>query len=151
MTLNGLKGLQMSLCVSNKLSEVIWDHLESFKSWGDKISYTINMQCLLSFFCGVSETVHDALIQNQDALALTFFNLIKLIIRQRLRCQMDSNNFTSGYVNYLEVIFQNKWKKGIWKQQKHHQALSMFGYSTPLLWTLNREISWKGYIWNLCM
>ena len=44
MTLNDLKGLQMSLCVSNKLSEVIWDHLELFKSWGDKISYTINMQ-----------------------------------------------------------------------------------------------------------
>ena len=76
-----------------------------------------------------------------------------MIIRQRLcnfwqlRCQMDSDNFTSVFVNYLEVIFQNKWKKRIWKQQKHHQALSMFGYSTPLLWTLNREISWKGYIW----
>ena len=26
------------------------DHLESFKSWCDKISYTINMQCSLSFF-----------------------------------------------------------------------------------------------------
>ena len=88
---------------------------------------------------------------------LTFFNLIKLIIRQhlckfwQLRFHMDSENFTSGFVNYLQVIFQNKWKKGIWKQQKHHQALSMFGYSTPLLWTLNREISWKGYIWNLCV
>jgi hypothetical protein len=30
MTLNDLKGLQMSLCVSNKLSEVIWSHLRSF-------------------------------------------------------------------------------------------------------------------------
>ena len=29
---------------------VILDHLESFKSWGDKISHTINMQCSLSFF-----------------------------------------------------------------------------------------------------
>ena len=28
--------LQTNLCVSNKLSEAIWDHLESFKSWGDK-------------------------------------------------------------------------------------------------------------------
>ena len=37
--------------------EVIWDHLESFKSWGDKICYTIDMQCSLSFFCGVSDTV----------------------------------------------------------------------------------------------
>ena len=67
MTTNDLKWLQMSLYVSNKLTEVIWshlrsfgviwDHLESFKSWGDKISYTINIQRLLSFFCGVSETV----------------------------------------------------------------------------------------------
>ena len=35
--------------------EVIWSHLkslESFKSWGDKISYNINMQHLLSFFVG---------------------------------------------------------------------------------------------------
>jgi hypothetical protein len=31
MTLNDLKGLQMSLCVYNKLSEVIWSHLESFE------------------------------------------------------------------------------------------------------------------------
>ena len=30
MTLNDLKGLQMSLCVSNKLSEVSWSHLRSF-------------------------------------------------------------------------------------------------------------------------
>ena len=47
MTLNDLKGLQMSLC-NNNLSEVIWshlrsfgvigDHLESFKLLGDKIS-----------------------------------------------------------------------------------------------------------------
>ena len=29
MTLNGLKGHQMSFCVSNNLSEVIWSHLES--------------------------------------------------------------------------------------------------------------------------
>ena len=35
-----------------KSFEVIWDHLESFKSWGDKISYTVNIQCLLSFFEG---------------------------------------------------------------------------------------------------
>ena len=42
----------MTLYLSNKLTEVIWDHLESFKSWGDKISYTINMQCSLSFFVG---------------------------------------------------------------------------------------------------
>ena len=46
-----LKWLQMTLYVSNKLTEIIWDHLESFNSWGDKI---INMQRLLSFFCGVS-------------------------------------------------------------------------------------------------
>ena len=31
MTLNGLKGPQMSLCVSNKVSEVIWSHLELFE------------------------------------------------------------------------------------------------------------------------
>ena len=36
---------------------VISDHLESFKSWGDKISCTINMQRSLSFFCGVSDTM----------------------------------------------------------------------------------------------
>ena len=44
MTLNDLKGLQMSLFVSNKLSEVIWDHLESSKSWGDIIGYSLKMQ-----------------------------------------------------------------------------------------------------------
>ena len=48
--------------MSNKVTEVIWshlrsfgviwDHMESFKSWGNKISYTINMQRLLSFFVG---------------------------------------------------------------------------------------------------
>ena len=27
MTLNDLKGLRMSLCMSNKLSEFIWSHL----------------------------------------------------------------------------------------------------------------------------
>jgi hypothetical protein len=31
MTLNDLKGLQVSFCVSNKLSEVIWSDLESFE------------------------------------------------------------------------------------------------------------------------
>ena len=56
MTLNDLKGLQMSLFVSKKLSEVIWDHLESFKSWGDKISYVYYknatlLKNALSFFC----------------------------------------------------------------------------------------------------
>ena len=30
MTLNDLKGLQMTLCMSNRLSEVIWSHLRSF-------------------------------------------------------------------------------------------------------------------------
>jgi hypothetical protein len=30
MTLYDLKGLQMSLCMPNKLSEVIWSHLISF-------------------------------------------------------------------------------------------------------------------------
>ena len=96
------------------------------------------------------------MIQNQVELALTFFSLIKLITRQclcnfwQLRAKWIAIILLfSGFVNYLQVIFQNKWKKGIWKQQKHHQALSMFGYSTPLLWTLNREISWKGYIWNI--
>ena len=33
-----------------KSFKVIWDHLESFESWGDKISYTIKMQDALSFF-----------------------------------------------------------------------------------------------------
>ena len=68
MTTNDLKWLQITLYVCNKLTEVIWDDLDSFKSWGDKISYTINMQRLVSFFCGVSETVysqynHSALVQ----------------------------------------------------------------------------------------
>ena len=31
---------------------VISDHFESIKSWGNKISYTINMQCSLPFFAG---------------------------------------------------------------------------------------------------
>ena len=52
-----LKWLQMTRYVSNEFTEVIWDDLESLKSWGDKISYTINMQHLLSLFCGVLETV----------------------------------------------------------------------------------------------
>ena len=49
MTPNDLKWLQMTLFVSNKLTEVIWDNLEPFKSWSDKISFTIKTQCLLSF------------------------------------------------------------------------------------------------------
>ena len=57
MTSNNLKWFQLTLYVSNKLTEVIWDHLESCKSQSDKISYTINMQRSLSFFCGVSDTV----------------------------------------------------------------------------------------------
>ena len=47
------------MCLRGQLKSfgVIWDHLESFKSWGDKISYTIDTQRSLSFFCGVSDTV----------------------------------------------------------------------------------------------
>ena len=54
MTLNDLKWLQMSLYVSKKSTVVIWIHLKSFvvMSWGNKTSYTINMQCSLSFFVG---------------------------------------------------------------------------------------------------
>ena len=58
MTLNDLKGLQMSVCVSNKLIEVIWSHLRSFgaievmrqQNW----LYFKNAMLLknaLSFFC----------------------------------------------------------------------------------------------------
>jgi hypothetical protein len=36
---------------------VISEHLNLFKSWGDNISYTINMQRSLSFCCGVSDAV----------------------------------------------------------------------------------------------
>ena len=48
VTPNGLIWLQMSLYVSNKSTEVILNNLESFKSWGNKISNAINMQCSLS-------------------------------------------------------------------------------------------------------
>ena len=47
MTQKDPKWLQMTLYVSNKSTKVIWDHLES---WGNKISYIINLQCLLSLF-----------------------------------------------------------------------------------------------------
>ena len=47
-----LKWLQMSLYVSKTSTEIIWIHLKSFKSWGDKNSYTINMQRSLPFFVG---------------------------------------------------------------------------------------------------
>ena len=47
MTQNDLKERKMSVCVSNKSFGVIWDHLESFKSWGDKISYTTKVQRML--------------------------------------------------------------------------------------------------------
>ena len=42
------------MCLKNQLRsfEFIWNHLESFKSWVDKISYTINMQRSLAFFVG---------------------------------------------------------------------------------------------------
>ena len=51
MTPNNLKWL---FCLISQMKSfgVIWDHLESFKSWGDKISYTVNMQLSLSFFVG---------------------------------------------------------------------------------------------------
>ena len=41
-----------SVCLISQVKSfgVIWDHLESFESWGDKISYTIKMQDALSFF-----------------------------------------------------------------------------------------------------
>ena len=103
------------------LSYVLPGHNDS-KEWGPTVSY--NYREGLTYLLFVQSNILN-------------YNMVHL----PMRCQMDSDNFTSGYVNYLEVIFQNKWKKGIWKQQKHHQALSMFGYSTPLLWTLNREIS----------
>ena len=44
--------------MANNLVEVIWNHLESFKSWGNKICYIIDLQCSLSFFGGVSDTVN---------------------------------------------------------------------------------------------
>ena len=36
----------ISVCLISQVKSfgVIWDHLESFKSWGDIISYTINMR-----------------------------------------------------------------------------------------------------------
>jgi hypothetical protein len=57
MTFNEFKWLSVCLINQVKTFGVIWDHLESFeiiwshldKSWGDKISFTINMQRLLSF------------------------------------------------------------------------------------------------------
>ena len=51
MAQNDLKGLQMSLCVSNKLSEVIWSHL----------SHEATMQCWLKMHCpfSVSNTTDD--------------------------------------------------------------------------------------------
>ena len=42
-----------SVCLINYLKSfgVIWDHLESFKSWSDKISYTIKMQRCSKMHC----------------------------------------------------------------------------------------------------
>ena len=42
----------VSICLINQLKsfEFIWNHLESFNSWTDKICNTINMQRSLSFF-----------------------------------------------------------------------------------------------------
>ena len=60
MSSDDLKWLQMIFMyqIRNlKSLRVILDNLELFKSWDDKISYTINMQHLQSYFCGVSETV----------------------------------------------------------------------------------------------
>ena len=50
--LNESKWLSISLINLLKSFEVIWDNFELFKSWGNKISYTIIMQHLLSFFVG---------------------------------------------------------------------------------------------------
>ena len=47
MTLNDLKGLQMSLCVSNKLSEVIWSHLESFEIIWSHLSHEATKLAIL--------------------------------------------------------------------------------------------------------
>ena len=35
----------------NKLNEVIWDHLESFKSWGNKSSFSTKMQRCSKMHC----------------------------------------------------------------------------------------------------
>ena len=52
MILDEYESLSMSLINELKSFGVIWDHLESYKLWGNKISCTINMQRLLSFFVG---------------------------------------------------------------------------------------------------
>ena len=51
-----LKWVQMTFYQSNKSTEVIWDNFELFKSWGNKISYTIIMQ-LTVLFCGVLDAL----------------------------------------------------------------------------------------------
>ena len=55
--LNKFKWLQLIYSKHRDSYGVISDHFESFKSWGDRINYTINTQCSLSLFCGVSDTV----------------------------------------------------------------------------------------------
>ena len=53
MTLNGLKGLQMSLCVSNKLSKVIWSHLKSFEIIWSHLSHEATKLCNAAQKCTV--------------------------------------------------------------------------------------------------
>ena len=63
MAPNDLKWLLKFIYVSEGSIEVIWDHLELFKSWGDKICYTIDMQRSLSFFL-IKEIGHSEAAQH---------------------------------------------------------------------------------------
>ena len=74
---------------------VISDHLESFKSWGDKISHTINMELSLSFFVG-SQTQWSPYIFHQikGGLPLEFIN-----VEGRKGGSTSRENFSRLYIN----------------------------------------------------
>ena len=88
MPLDDLTALQMSLCVSNKLNEVIWSHLRSF----GVISYTIKMQrCSKNTVLSLSVSTTDI----RDSVCTHF-----------LLSGSGLNNAMKGWIKHSPVVTQ---------------------------------------------
>jgi hypothetical protein len=80
---------------------VIWDHLESFKSWGDKISYTIKcnaaQKCTFLFLSIGTTDVGDSERENLNQLGSQFTKACRAVAEIR-----PSSNISAVSISYKD-------------------------------------------------
>jgi hypothetical protein len=119
MTPNDLKWLQITLFVSDKLTEVIWSHLKSFNSWGDKISYLINKRQVHLGWNGEvgGQTVH--LTENLISMNLLQLSCVITWAQKKFSLQPQKKNWGCFYFFYFLKLGFRLWNFSTWSESFH--------------------------------